>query len=80
MIAPCGIEVKVGQVWEEVDPRHPIRKKVVGFTTKSREVWPGYWVDVPAVELASETGRKTTAQLLRFHRKRGGYRLVKEAE
>ena len=71
MIAPCGIEIKVGQVWEEVDPRQIWQRKVLGFGTLK---------NAGKVQLVgTDSGRISYALLGRFNGKRGGYRLVKEA-
>lgn len=71
MIAPCGIEIKVGQVWQEVDPRHEWIRQVIGFGTGR---------NAGKVELAGiESGRVSYARPDRFNGKRSGYKLVKEA-
>ena len=71
MISPCGIEIKVGQEWEEIDPRYktPTKKYIVAVHEHSE------LVTISNVQ----NGRTTIAMLKRFNGKRGGYRLVKEA-
>jgi len=79
MESPCGIQIKIGQVWEDVDPRHPRQVSVVGFCEVTSYVWGTGNMRVPAVRIKSESGRTTTAQVSRFNGKRSGYRLVAEA-
>ncbi|SCB30762.1 hypothetical protein [Rhizobium lusitanum] len=65
-------EIKIGQVWQEIDPRFPNMppKTVVGFEEGK--------------VLLSTGGlfgkRKTKAKPERFNGKRGGYRLIKDTE
>lgn len=59
------MEVEVGQIWREVDPRFDRRVKVVGFCEESGKI---------KIEYA---GKVTKAKLERFNGKRGGYELVK---
>ena len=61
-------EIKVGQEWEEVDPRYSRRVKVL-------EVREG---EVKSVRVANSTGRSTWASKARFNGKRGGYKLVRD--
>ena len=68
------IEIKVGQVWEEVDPR--LNRKV-----RVMEVRDG---EIKSVKIANHmgdndnVGRATWASKTRFNGKRGGYRLIKD--
>lgn len=86
-IAPCGVQVKEGQVWEEVDPRIATRRVVVrGFTSKPAILYniskmQHERVEVPAViiENCDMGGRRSVAKLERFTGKRTGYKLVTEA-
>jgi len=67
-------EIKVGQEWEEADPRFSRRVKVL-------EVREG---EVKSVKIANvgaspnSTGRATWASKARFNGKRGGYKLVRD--
>ena len=61
-------EIKAGQEWEEVDPRHSRQVKVL-------EVREG---EIKSVKIANSTGRATWASKARFNGKRGGYKLVRD--
>ena len=74
VIAPCGVEVKVGQIWQEVDPRHFVDRRVVSIDVIGGGT-TGYVYTVGV-----DTGVKTRCNIKRFHGKRGGYRLVKDAQ
>ena len=65
VITPCGIEMKVGQTWVEVDTRFTRQVTIVGFHEQSQRV---------TIKFA----KVTTAALRRFHGKRGGYRWVRD--
>ena len=70
MKTPRGIEIKIGQVWEEVDPRHIWQRRVIGFGTLK---------NAGKVQLRGiESGRVSYARPDRFNGNRGGYRLVEE--
>jgi hypothetical protein len=71
MKSPSGIEVRIGQVWEEVDPRflRHVTVREIGSILVSNE---------PSIEIEGPTGKLTKARLSRFNGKRGGYRLVKD--
>jgi hypothetical protein len=60
-------EIKIGQVWQEVDPRFTgPHKTVIGFAEDGRVI--------------TTTGAKTTkSKRERFNGKRGGYKLIREA-
>lgn len=64
-------EIKIGQYWQEVDPRFPDLplKKVIGFESGK-------------VILVTEGifSRKTKAKVERFNGKRGGYRLIRDVD
>ncbi len=79
MQAPCGIEIKVGQVWEEVGGQE-LRGTVVGWETR----WTGrpYTARGRTLEdcvKIERTGRHTYPMLSRFNGKRGGYKLVENS-
>lgn len=81
-ISPAGIEVKVGQTWQEVDPRHERIVSVIDLGeidatvyTKSKGIYSAKRERVPAVRLQCGN-RRTWAKLSRFTGKRGGYRLL----
>jgi hypothetical protein len=68
---PNPYGVKVGEVWVENDPRHPHRKKVVGFLLSKSPEGFGY------AKLENVlTGKGSIARLDRFNGKRGGYSKV----
>ena len=76
MMSPCGIEIKVGQVWQEVDPR--LHREVVVVSIDP--VWINKNGSLGMVTI-SPYGLKsmyTKARLERFNGKRSGYKLVKE--
>ena len=58
------MNIEVGQIWREVDPRFDRRVKVVGFCEESGKV---------KIEYA---GKVTKAKCERFNRKRAGYEQV----
>ena len=62
MMAPTGVEVKIGQRWREVDPRFTRIVEVIGLDEEKQKVQI-QWV------------RKSWARLSRFNGKRGGYAL-----
>ena len=74
-------EIKVGQIWQEVDPRFPDRfirvesvrdwGKGIGIrrVVKSEDMW----VEAPR-------SRSANAKTERFNGKRGGYRLIEEPQ
>jgi hypothetical protein len=63
MISPLGIEIEVGQIWEELYKEPPYRRvEVVGFGRDDT--------------VRIKRGRVREAQLRRFNGKRGGYQLV----
>ena len=94
MQAPCGVEVEIGQKWQEVDPRFDERiVEVVGFgevdrlvTTRSMGITSAHTEKVPVIQIksggrllpAKVAFRTTQAKLSRFNGKRGGYKLVVE--
>jgi hypothetical protein len=61
--------LRIGQLWQEVDPRFEApHKEIRGFTDDGRVViGPVHRLD-----------GATTAQRKRFNGKRGGYRLIKD--
>lgn len=71
MMSPCGIEIEVGQVWQEVDPRFERLVEVIhsGFTNNAA-------AGVYQIVQIRCHGRTTKAKLSRFTGKRGGYKLV----
>ncbi|MGJ4857020.1 hypothetical protein ACN6KF_003004 [Labrys sp. La1] len=62
-------EIKIGQIWREVDPRYPNlpQKVVLGFENGK-----------VVLATAGIFTRKTKAQPERFNGKRGGYQLIKD--
>jgi len=64
-------EIKIGQIWQEVDPRFEElpHKVVIGFEDGKVVISP---IGIFA--------RKTKAKPERFNGKRGGYRLIKDSE
>lgn len=63
-------EIKIGQKWQEVDPRFIRKLVVVGFCEKTGKV---------VLKTTGLNGRKTKAMPERFNGKRGGYKLVTES-
>ena len=71
IVAPCGIELKVGQVWHEVDPRFDRNVVIVGiYPLMPRSI---------AVRNV-KTKRLAYNSVKRFTNKSGGYKLVRDAE
>ena len=71
MKTPSGVDLEIGQTWEEMDSRWPQdhrKVKVLGWKEVNGEIKVNIWGFV-----------KTWAKLSRFHGKNGGYRL-KEAK
>lgn len=64
-------EIKIGQVWQEVDPHFPNlpHKTVVGFDDGK-----------VIISTSGLFNRTTKAKPERFNGKRGGYRLIKDVE
>lgn len=79
-------EIKVGQHWQEVDPRYsalPIRVVVhIGEPYERKDLRTGVRREVRSVMLGYVGGmqKTTTTRSDRFNGKRGGYRLVKDVE
>lgn len=69
--------VAVGQVWEEVDPRHPRRVVIMAFSLPFG-VGPTYHDGTVTIRGIEGATRKTKAKLSRFNGNRGGYRFVSE--
>ena len=61
-----SVEIKVGQIWREVDPRFDRLVKVVGFCEESGKV------------KINSYGITRKAKRARFNGKRGGYELISE--
>ncbi len=61
-------EIKIGQVWEEVDPR--FTRQVVIMEVTSLTQPKGIQI------MNAQTNRKSWASASRFNGKRGGYRLL----
>ncbi len=62
-------EIKPGQIWEEVDPRYTLLRRI--------EVLELVSVTGPkGVRIKSPNGRVVWASAERFNGKRGGYRLA----
>ena len=69
-MSPCGIEIKVGQRWRELDPRANRVVKIVGiYPQMSRR---------PIAVRSTTTGRLAYNDTGRFTGKRGGYKLESE--
>ena len=66
--------VAIGQVWEEVDPRHPRKVTVVAFSVP----FPYRMLDELVTIRGIENGRTTQSKLSRFNGKRGGYRFISD--
>ena len=64
MKAPCGVEIEVGQKWQEMDGRF---KRIVTVHG---------WIDGDDPEVIIRGIRLTKAKLSRFDGKCGGYALV----
>ena len=68
MMAPCGIEIKIGQVWQKIGLQR----------------WPCQWEVWFIGELvwlnSRYSGRSIRVPKNIFTGKRGGYKLVKEAQ
>lgn len=61
--------LRIGQVWQEVDPRYAMpHKEIRAFTDDDRVV----------IGPVSRLDGATKAQRKRFNGKRGGYRLIKD--
>lgn len=69
-LTPCGIELNVGQVWREVDPRFTREVVVLEIAPKNGDV---------RTRNVAHGGRGRWSKLSRFHGKRGGYAFVKES-
>lgn len=63
-------EIKIGQIWQEVDPRFPNlpHKHVIGFDDDGRVI----------MTTTGAFQRKTKVRKDRFNGKRGGYALISE--
>ncbi|MOA50940.1 hypothetical protein D3C78_1740210 [compost metagenome] len=61
------MEIKVNQLWEEVDPRFRRRVKVVGFCEETGKV------------KIESGGKVTKAKRERFNGKRGGYKFIADS-
>lgn len=61
-----GIQVKVGQVWKEVDKRFERYVNVIGIDEQNGIV-------------TIKTSKKTKANIKRFNGKSGGYEFVRES-
>ena len=76
MKAPCGVEIKIGQKWREMDKRFDRTVFVVGFEHGLRRGHVADWVQIaPSVNLRMFA---TWARLWRFNGKSGGYKLEKD--
>lgn len=64
-------EVKVGQVWEDCDPRHQDPPRQIRIVSQANS-------DTWRVENVS-TGRQTLVHAKRFRPRQTGYRLVAQA-
>lgn len=73
------VNVEVGQVWREVDPRHPREVLVIEIGQISVWIYGEGNRYVPAARLLCGN-RRTWAQLSRFNGKRGGYEFVRQAD
>ena len=71
MKAPCGVDICVGQQWQEVDPRFTRIVEVVGMNTLSFNYDGGV-----QIQTVGSNRKPTWARLERFNGKRGGYELV----
>jgi DNA-binding IscR family transcriptional regulator len=68
-------EIKVGQIWREVDPRFNRYIQVVEIANSTVRPIKLATIDIETNAL----GRKTWASRERFNGKRGGYELYKDA-
>jgi hypothetical protein len=66
MKSPCGIEIKIGQKWREMDTRFWTSQRIVEVV--------GYDPHLKRVQI--QNVRITWASLHRFHGKNGGYKYV----
>jgi hypothetical protein len=67
--AGAPVELRVGQIWQEVDPRFEApHKEIRGFTDDGKVV----------LGPPNRSNGTTKAQPKRFNGKRGGYRLIKD--
>lgn len=73
MIAPCGIEIKVGQVWRRVGQ---CQDGGLDFTVRDIETRRGCTL----VALEIRKGDRMWVDLSRLDSQRGGYKLVKDGE
>lgn len=71
VVTPCGIELAIGQTWEEVGHRQHRTVLIAEIPTQQE----GFDSRI----LISCCHRITKAQLKRFNGKRGGYRFVGNA-
>ena len=70
-------DIKVGQIWQEVDPRHPRFVLILDNSTWKNHVRITTIVKEEEGWVAS-SGRATLANRKRFHGKRGGYQFVED--
>ena len=69
-------EIKVGQIWREVDPRFNRYVQVIEITNHS--IRP---IKIATIDLATNAlGRKNWASRERFNGKRGGYELHRDSK
>lgn len=64
-----SVELKIGQVWQEIDSRASIRPKVMIVGLDGERV---------QLQNSALNGRLTWAKRARFNGKHGGYRLIKD--
>ena len=69
-------DVKVGQIWREVDPRFNRYVQVIEIANQS--IRP---IKIATIDLATNAlGRKNWASRERFNGKRGGYELHRDSK
>jgi hypothetical protein len=70
MITPCGIEIAIGQRWQEVDPRFERIVRVTNTDNVSEKV------QIEPYMIGGRGSGARWAKLSRFNGKRTGYKLV----
>lgn len=69
-------EIKVGQIWREVDPRGNRYVQVIEIAN-----WSVKSIKIAAIDLVTNAlGRKNWASRERFNGKRGGYELHRDSK
>ena len=71
--------IKAGQIWREVDPRHPRYVRIIDDSTRKNHVRIATVVKEGEAWVAS-SDRLTLANRKRFNGKRGGYQFVEDGQ